>query len=152
MERIDIKPDNDIRYEVFCARMPSVDYLDVLIMKFYGTYGVGSAGNGDARYMTAVTAGAISYTDPFGIIFDFTELSYQWGDRMAEVLGAGEDRFSDGEMPFAVVVSDKCEEAIVSLFGAELMVSDLAMIFHSVDKALAYIDKEHRRADAKADR
>lgn len=144
LTKIELVPDHAISYEIFCTQMPSATHLDVLIMKFSGVYGIGSKGNGDAQFMTAMTKAAISYTAPFGLIFDFTDLSYQWGDRMSDVILAGEHHWADAEMPFAIVVSDKCVEAMTSLLKVELDMDDLTLLHHTLTSALAYIDQAQK--------
>jgi hypothetical protein len=148
--KVTIAPDNELTHEVFRVKFPSADHLDALVMQFVGTYGHGSSGNGDAEYMTAVTHAAISFTSPFGIIFDFSRLSYEWGDMMCQVLASGVDRWTEDEIPMAIVVSDLCEPAIRSLLSAELMLKDLSLVHHSLDSALAYLDERIRLCESTA--
>ena len=140
LTKIEIIPENKITLEVFCAAMPSVAYLKVLVMKFSGVYGDGSGGNGDANYMSSMTLAALSFTDPFGLIFDFTHLSYDLGDMMTNVIFVGENRWVNDKFPLAIIVSDKCEVAITSLLRQEHSMEDLSLLHESLDSALSYID------------
>jgi hypothetical protein len=144
LRKITIEPDNEITHEIFSVKLPSAGHLDALVMKFTGVYGYGSRGNGDAEYMTAVTRAAISFTDPFALIFDFSQLSYEWGDMMGKVLSSSYDRWENDEMPIAIVVSDLCETAIKSLLTDDLLMEDLSLIHHSLESALAYVDEKNR--------
>jgi hypothetical protein len=143
LRKLNIAPDNDLTHEAFVVRLPSSDHLDALVMKFNGVCGHGSGGNGDAAYMTAVTVAAISFAEPFALIFDFSELEYVWGDMMANVLSAGEDRWEDHEMPMAIVVSDRCEPALRSLLLKEMGIKDLSLITNSLNEALTYVDNKN---------
>ena len=112
-------------------------------MKFNGVCGHGSGGNGDATYMMAVTVAAIAFSEPFALIFDFSELEYVWGDMMTNVLSAGEDRGENHEMPMAIVVSDRCEPALRSLLLKEMGLKDLSLIATSLSEALTYVDNKN---------
>ncbi len=144
LTKVDIAPDNPITHEVFTAALPSRHYSNLLVMKFVGTYGVGSSGNGDARYMAAVTKAAIEFTEPWGIIYDFTQLSYVWGDMMDYVLSVGKGRWDEGDLPVAIVVSEKCEPAIRSLLQMEMDIQDLTLLHHSVTSAVEYVDQQNQ--------
>jgi hypothetical protein len=146
LRKIDIAPDNELTHEIFCVQLPSANHLEALVMKFSGICGHGAEGNGDANYMEAVSKAAISFTDPDGLIFDFTELNYQWGDLMGRVLFCGEDRRANIDMPMAmaIVVSDRCEKAIRSLLKSEFMLEDLGLVHHSLDSAVSFIDEKNK--------
>src|SRR5476651_2533422 len=64
--------------------VPAVDGMvsPALIVQCCGTYGVGSPGNGDASFMTAIASAALKAWWPNALIFDMRELDYMWGDRM----------------------------------------------------------------------
>jgi hypothetical protein len=145
LRKVEIAPEHDITHEIFCVKMPSVHHnLPVLIMKFSGVYGHGARGNIDAEYMKAMTRAAIEFTHPFGLIFDFRDLSYEWGDMMGAVLCAGEGRWVKDPMPLAIVVSERCETAITSLLKQELQVKDYSKLMHrTLDSAVSYVDEEH---------
>lgn len=149
LQKITIAPDNELTHEIFSVKLPSADHLNALVMKFTGAYGYGSSGNGDAEYMTAVTRAAIYFTSPFGLIFDFSQLSYEWGDMMGQVLSSGKDQWVNDEMPIAIVVSDLCETAIKSLLTDDLLMEDLSLVYHSLESALAYVDEKKRSRESK---
>jgi hypothetical protein len=140
LEKIDIAPDNEIRYTLFQTELP-LSKRDALIVKFSGQYGIGSAGNGDARYMTAMVIAALSFVSPFGLVFDFTELRYEWGDMMSEVLSAGNGHWVDKDIEFSIVVSKLCKEAITSLLQMEMEIDDLSILHETLDGALADLDE-----------
>jgi hypothetical protein len=150
LRKITIEPDNEITHEIFLVKLPSAGHQDALVMKFTGVYGYGSGGNGDAEYMTAVTRAAVSFTDPFALIFDFSQLSYEWGDMMGQVLFSRQDGWENDEMPIAIVVSDLCEPAIESLLTDDLLIDDLSLVHHSLESALAYVDEKNRFGKSKA--
>jgi len=143
IRKLNIAPDSELTHEALVVRLPSSDYLDVLVMKFRGVYGHGSGGNGDAAYMAAVTAAAISFAEPSALIFDFSELEYVWGDMMTNVLSAGDDRWKNHEMPMAIVVHDRCEPAIRSLLSDEMGMEDLSLMVNSLSEAVTYVDQKN---------
>lgn len=110
-------------------------------MKFIGTYGYGSGGNGDARYMTAMTRAAIEYCDPDALIFDFSELRYEWGDMLGAVLTEGYRLWGDEDAPHAIVVSDLCEPAIRSLLSDDLLLEDSDFLLRDLHDAVSHVDR-----------
>jgi hypothetical protein len=141
---VTIAPDSELVHEMFLVTLPSAAPLNALVMRFRGNYGHGSGGNGDAEYMTAVTRAAISFTNPFALIFDFAKLSYEWGDMMSQVLSLGDERWVNDAMPTAIVVSTLCEPSIRSLLIEEMSVQDLTLLHHSIEDALAYVDEKNK--------
>jgi hypothetical protein len=124
-----------------------------LIIRFVGQYGVGHIGNPDAIYMTAVASAGLDAWHPNRLVFDFRELEYTWGDMLDSVLRAGKGRVSVLELicsgkssglkdmqprdiPTAVVVSDKCREAVTSLLVQEMREDPAKWLFDSLQAAL----------------
>ncbi len=97
---------------------------DVAIVSFKGEYGDGSPGADDARYIKSITMSALLALDPCCIVPDLREMVYVWGDGL---FGVFQDvsRFMDEEgepgFPVIVIASDKCLQAILSLFGTSLI-------------------------------
>src|SRR5262245_1054871 len=76
------------------------DELEAVVICFRGSYGYGSAGNGDARYMIAIRDYVVDCVLPCAIVFDLRELSYEWGNAIWEMFRCDE--------PFATLVSNRC--------------------------------------------
>lgn len=70
---------SNIQYEVHTGTSRVVDYLEIMILKFIGDYGYGSAGNSDATYMSAIGKAVLEAWEPGGLIIDLSDLSYEWG-------------------------------------------------------------------------
>lgn len=115
---------------------------DLLVITFTGTYGAGSAGNGDAVFMRAVIALARRAFTPAGVVLDLRELDYRWGDLMADVCN---DAVVHRVNP-AVVVSGSCRTAMTSLVSTELGEDPAGWLFDSLDAALRAVDTRVRRA------
>ncbi|MFV8752651.1 hypothetical protein ACNOYE_19050 [Nannocystaceae bacterium ST9] len=97
----------------------------VLIMHVRGTYRTGSYGNPDADALVLALHGMLRMLSPDALVFDFRELDYTWGNRMAEVLRCdNEERW----LPIvrSYCVSDRCRPALASLgLDAEVLLDDL---------------------------
>lgn len=97
----------------------------VLIMHVRGTYRAGSYGNPDADALVLALHGMLRMLSPDALVFDFRELDYAWGNRMAEVLRCdNEERW----LPIvrSYCVSDRCRSALASLgLDDEVMLDDL---------------------------
>jgi hypothetical protein len=140
LRELKIAPDNEIKHEMYLVDLPSLPGREALVMKFIGEYGYGSGGNGDALYMTAMTKAAIEYCDPDALIFDLSELGYEWGDMLEAVLSTGNQIWGEEDVPHAVVVSDLCEPAIRSLLSDEMLLDELDFLQHGLGDAVNLVD------------
>lgn len=108
-EKVKFIDKTDINYSLHTVGEKN-KYSKILIAEFSGTYKSGSAGASDAKFIKGITKTAKDVWDCFGIIIDFSDLYYDWGDEM--------DCFLPFDENFALVVSDKCESGIATLlFG-----------------------------------
>lgn len=85
-------------------------YESIGYFKAAGTYKSGSAGSDDAKHIVGMTAYALARFYNKKWLFDFSELSYVWGDEMDWVLECG-----GGDEIVAIVVGPKCMAAISTL-------------------------------------
>lgn len=99
-----------IRY--FLTPSEKRPFLEVLVIRYSGEYPIGSRGNADAIYMHAMAKAAVAAFEPFGVVHDFSELRYEWGDMLEMVFGVGPE---SEPSPVAIVVGPGCEEAIRTL-------------------------------------
>ncbi|MBN9519395.1 hypothetical protein J0H58_12875 [bacterium] len=108
-----------------------------LILEFSGVYGWGSQGNGDADFIAAIKAAALEVLHVEAVVFDFREMSYEWGNRIWEVLHC---RRPDGDtsLPVAMVISDECRPGFA---GCTKMVPPM---FESLEQALRFVEGPSR--------
>jgi hypothetical protein len=141
LRELKIAPDSAIEHEMYLADLPSLPGSEALVMKFIGTYGYGSGGNGDARYMVAMTKAAIEYCDPDALIFDLSEFGYEWGDMLEAVLSTGYQLWGEEDVPHAIVVSNLCESAIRSLLSDEMLLDELDFLLRDLKDAVNHVDR-----------
>lgn len=141
LRELRIAPDNEIACETYLVDLPSLPGSEALVMKFIGTYGYGSGGNGDARYMTAMTRAAIEFSAPNALIFDLSELGYEWGDMLEAVLTESYRLWGDEDAPHAIVVSDLCEPAIRSLLSDDLLQEESDFLLRDLHDAVSHVDR-----------
>lgn len=139
----EINPDllSDIKVQYY----ESDDYTDILIIKYVGKYKYGSAGNNDARYMYAKGKLGFNLFEPEGIILDFQELEYQWGDMIELVFDIGVNEYEDEQLPIALVIGNGCEEGIGTLIyginSEKTNATTEEWIFDNFDDAWRYVEK-----------
>ncbi len=124
---------------------PHIRSPDILVVTFSGKYRYGSAGNADADYMRAMAEAGIYATSPTALILDFTELAYEWGDKIDWVLNAGTDQHGDSFFPMAVVIDDGCSDGLQSLIrgiDSSNPIDDNETFFWSIDDAVAHVYKQ----------
>jgi hypothetical protein len=114
-------------------------HLEVLVIRYSGEYPFGSGGNADANYMHAMARAAVAAFGPFGVIHDFSELRYEWGDMLEMVYGVGPETEPS---PVAIVVGADCEEAIRTLCHGERSTESLDRLgwaFRDLQSAWRYV-------------
>lgn len=112
----------------------------VIVLAFAGTYGYGSRGNGDGRFMSAMVHAAIDAWSPNGIILDLRELAYECGNTILSAINAGrDDENKKWITPTVIAVSDKSRAGMTSLLQyrqrQEALYDDIEAAFAAV-KAL----------------
>ncbi|WP_291138965.1 hypothetical protein [Flavobacterium sp. UBA7663] len=89
----------------------------ILYCKVVGKIAEGSKGNGECDYLFGKVCQYFFQVNPIVLVFDFIELEYQSGNRLAKTI----DLFSQIEReksdtwPIVVITSENCENGIVSL-------------------------------------
>ncbi len=114
------------------------DRTRILCVTFQGVYGYGSAGNSDARFMKAVVHLGCEAFDPKGIVLDFRQLDYQWGDEMAFPIEAAH---VDWVRP-AILISDLCRQGMTSFVQAELFSNPEIWLFGDIESALRRVEAD----------
>jgi hypothetical protein len=89
------------------------------VISYHGEYGYGAGGKNDALYIcaTATAAHKAWYTE--GIIIDFSDLKYEWGDEMEWVFGIAQGGSTKCTFPVVVLVGDRSKQAIQTLIPGE---------------------------------
>ena len=115
----------------------------VLIVKFKGLYHSGSSGSPDAGFISAVKNSALYHYVPDALILDFSELEYEWGDDLDNLLPDDDAVYYWRRTPMAVVVGPRCREAIRTLtFGLEdeRQLSETTWAKDSLEEAISFIE------------
>ena len=133
-----------IRYEIALYQFERECKL--LRVRFKGSYGYGSDGNGDAAYMDAMYRAAFEVLHPDGLILDFSELSYQWGDLLGQVLNTPDQWPERERPPFALVLGAMSEEGVRSLLLNDLgwHTDELTWVFNEPLAAQAFVEEVMR--------
>jgi hypothetical protein len=136
-----------VRVQVRFYALLTKETVEVLVVEAKGETGVGSASNADAIYIEAMAvAGLISWS-PSALVFDFRELTYEWGDHFTSTLSAGRFVQTCNTLPTAVVVSGKCREGFESLISDEMFDEDPSdWLFQSLEAATSAV-LERPRSD-----
>lgn len=139
-----------IQYEVHIGSSNEVNYLKIMILKFIGEYGFGSAGNSDAIYMRAVGEAVLEAWNPGGLIIDLSELSYEWGDRLEDVFYIGSYKYRDNPFPIALIVGDKSEEAVRTLLvgiKSTKALNEIGWVFRDLSSAWEFVEAKLKEYD-----
>ena len=137
-----------VSYYKGCSRVNA--FYEILALKYVGTFGIGSKGNADAQYMYATGEFGLHCYSPLGIVLDFSELEYEWGDMIEMVFDIGSNHFVGKEYPLALVVSDRCKEAIGTLFfglESDKAATEKEWIFDDFGEAWTYVEEQIEKLD-----
>ena len=106
---------SDIKYTVALAPHERFCTPEFVVVTFTGAYRDGAAGKPDALFITAIMDAVQKAWFTTSLIVDFTDLEYQWGDEMDWIHDVGRFMPSPCSKPLAIIVSDKCRDALQSL-------------------------------------
>ena len=99
---------SQLKYLIFVCEFGGKWNPSALVLEFSGKYGLGSEGNTDADYIDAIKAAALAILNVEAVVFDFRNMSYEWGNRIWNVLQVNRPDDESGGLPVAMVISDKC--------------------------------------------
>jgi hypothetical protein len=142
-----------IRVRFFLGSSPRVRAGRILVIKYDGVCRSGDDGEPDGRFMLAMGKAGLTAWEPDGLIVDLTDLDCQERvDGLTTLLYLGEGVFGTENMPQAVVVGARCEEAIRSFFvkgdrGYGIEESD--GWFHDIASAMGYVEEEMVKVDSR---
>jgi hypothetical protein len=142
----DLDALSDIRCTYFLSPMSRNPRRRILTVRYEGLYRIGCLGQPDSTYMEVMTVAAITATMPDGLIFDFTNLDYKWGDNLDQLYGVATNHpYSGADLPWAVVLGEHCREAVISLECGELALQEPAeWMFDTFAEAWYYVDDRIR--------
>jgi hypothetical protein len=106
---------SQLRHEVSVSEGAPFAAPEFLVVRYVGSYRDGAEGKGDALYIVATAEAARKAWYSHATVLDFRELEYHWGDNMEWVTGIGWDPGVRAHEPLAIVVGDKCRDALRSL-------------------------------------
>lgn len=141
---------SEIEYEVHIGSSNEVNYLKIMILKFIGEYGFGSAGNSDAKYMRAMGEAVLEAWNPGGLILDLSDLSYEWGDQLEDVFYIGSYKYRDKPFPIALIVGDKSEEAVRTLIvgiNSTKALNEIGWVFRDLSSAWEFVEAKLKEYD-----
>ncbi len=118
----------------------------MLCVRFTGHYHQGSGGTTDALFMHAMVRAAVTAWEPDGIILDYSELDYQWGDEMEWLLPDDDGQIED--TPAVVVVGPQSQDGIRTLLfgvGSTKTFVDTAGIYEDLVAAVDALDHQLRQ-------
>ncbi len=124
MEKLSLRSVNytqlsAIQHEVAVAEELGFRSPEFLVIRYTGIYRDGAEGKGDALYIVAAAAAAHKAWWAPSTILDCRELEYRWGDEMQWITSIGWNPNACPRRQLAIVVSDKCREALQSLLRDE---------------------------------
>jgi hypothetical protein len=148
-----------IKVRYFLGPSSRKPYLEILVIRYSGSYPVGSAGNDDAQYMYAMAKAGVAAFEPWGVIHDLSELVYEWGDRLDMFFGVGPceslgeslvgDIFGEGHSSMAaqpgIVVGPHCAEAVRTLLlgpNSQEPLEKVGNVFREFGDAWAFVDSQ----------
>ena len=137
---------SEITYRIFLREYPSIESsvggARILVIEFNGKHRIGSEGNNDSVFMATIVRAAMNVWYVDGIVLDFSDLIYEWGNSIGDVLLAGKSVLGR-KFPTAVVVSELSRPALESaqpFYAADSQSGGQAKwLFADLNSAAVYI-------------
>lgn len=150
LQPVDLSAQTPLSHQAFLAPFPSNELFKALVIRFDGEYGSDDDGVSNALYMEAMTNAYISFTHPWGLIFDLRQLAYHSGSELGSVLSVGKRKFVHEHLPTAIVKSPTNAENIRNLLTERGLSTRL--MFCDVPEALKFVDRTHWTQALRQDR
>jgi hypothetical protein len=140
-----------------CSHHP---HLQLLVIKYSGAYPRGMRSGENGRFLMAMARAGVTAFEPWGVVHDLSEFTYDWDDRLDLVFNIGPDapaetRDEHGtiqptqETPRAgrpaVVVGPGCEEAIRRLLlgkNSKEPIAKIGYVFRDLKTAWEFVDAQ----------
>lgn len=135
-EPIDLTRSSAITHSLRRWARGSKPFLSILHVAFSGKYRDGSGGRPDAYFIRSVVHTAYEIWSPSGIVIDFSDLTYEWGDEMDVAYE------SPGDIPTAIIVGPRCVRALSTLrYGlkSERSITEEKDVFRAFPDAIAWL-------------
>ena len=142
LQPVDLHEDVSIEHKYFKMPVPSASYANILVVQFSGQSGFGCNNNSDATYMAAMIRAGIVVVKPIAVLLDLRDLTYEWGDMMAEPFCAGHNHYVRGDLLLVAVVSDLNRKGLTSLLTDEMATDPKNVLFESLEDAVDFIDTD----------
>jgi hypothetical protein len=150
---------SQIKVRYFLGQGRHKPHLEILVIRYTDIYLPGSAGNDDAQYMKAMAKAGVAAFEPWGVIHDLSELTYEWGDRLDTAFVGPEDNAKEGELvgaifgtsnpplagQAAVVVGPQCEEAVRTLplgENSQEPIEKVGYVFRHLESAWDFVESQ----------
>jgi hypothetical protein len=146
LEPVSLGESTPIRVRYLLGRSPRAGGSKILVIGYDGTCRSGDDGEADGCFMLAMGQAGLTAWEPDGLIVDLTGLDCrQLVDGLTSLLYIGEGAFGNENMPQAVIVGPRCEEAVGTFFldiNARCKPEAREDYFHDVESALDYVERE----------
>lgn len=138
LTRLHLTDLSQVRIKFFRCPLSFGTAMDVLFVKCDGKCNSGAEGKDDCAFIAAMARAGLAAWRPVALVFDFSELAYECGDAMLEVLRSGEGEFIDDPFPTVVVVSSLSRNGLTILIEQEMGDTEKAenWLVDSTDAAL----------------
>ncbi len=144
LQPISLETLSAIRYSAALPPHEPFSQAEFLHVAFRGEYRDGAEGKPDALYITSTIAALDTAWYSKAFIIDLTELKYDWGGEMSWLWSIGWQRTFRTQRPLAVIVGDKCRNALQTLDPEQYKLYAV----ESFDDALASIRRQQPEYDA----
>ena len=123
----------------------------ILVVKYDGTCRTGADGESDGRFMLAMGKAGLTAWEPDGLVVELTDLDCQeLVDGLETLLYVGAGEFGTENLPQAVVVGPRCEQAIRPFFSRYdngVRVEAMEEWYRDIAGAMDYVEEEMARLD-----
>jgi len=121
-------PERPLRPDFYDTKSRVIEDKNICHIRFRGIAGNTHEDAHTFSAMDKVVLGLLEAERPDGLIMDFRELEYSWGDEMARTLG-------EHALPLVVIVSDLNRSGLTSLVQEEMLIQEASDLLVESEEA-----------------
>ena len=125
--------------KIYSIKLSKKNFV-ALVIEFTGEYGIGSRGNEDSCFMIDVIKLAVNSWITSGLILDFTNFIYRWGNNIEDVFWAAKLE-REVDFPTIVVTSELSRDYLNKLKPFSQISGEEKWLYNDIKSALIRMEQ-----------
>ena len=141
LQPVEMSPSDNLSAKAYTLTFASNSLFSALVMSVQGAFEDSTYTENDAKYLVAVTQGAIAYTHPWALILDLSELTYSGDEGLGRLISVGSTGRGHEWMPTVIVTSEVSDAGVRQLLQRNGV--PLRVVQSQLADALQLVERMH---------